>query len=272
MHTIRIMGASFIAAGATMLPFTPLFAHAASITGTAKTAVSATLGSSTSGGIKTALTSTTTVTTHTSTTTTTTTGIDTSVGAEAHVGGAGSGTSDTGSVMVSIMPTDVDSMTVVNTTTLDAAAVATSADLNAYAKATTASDKNVRKIESSSSSVSLGYFERAHLFGFIPVTVTVVGNVAADGTVSVTYPWYSFLLSTDRDAIQTSLQNRVQAEMTTMMIAPSSSTPFTAVDQAHLLADIRTVLKTEHDTTIGSTDTTVNADTNTSAAASASGH
>src|SRR3990167_1635460 len=62
--------------------------------------------------------------------------------------------------------------------------VRTDADLQTYVNGEIEADSDLRAVEVSDS-VSVDYVQRAKLFGFIPVTVTVTTEVDADGKVSV---------------------------------------------------------------------------------------
>lgn len=89
--------------------------------------------------------------------------------------------------------------------------VDTKADLEAYIAAQLESDENVESIEAAQNSVSVTYKDRAHLFAVIPVMVDATATVDAEGNVEVSYPWYSFLMSTDKAELEAKIQNRVNA-------------------------------------------------------------
>lgn len=69
-----------------------------------------------------------------------------------------------------------------------------------------ASDENIRRVEFSSTSVSMTYPVRAHLLGLIPSTLMAEAEVKTSGEVELHYPWYRFLFSTDKAQIEAKLE------------------------------------------------------------------
>lgn len=113
-----------------------------------------------------------------------------------------------------------------------AAAVATDADLNAYASAAMRADERIEAVTFNEDNVEVRYDVHGRLLGFIPVTMTTQVEVASDGTVAVSYPWYRFLVATDADAdIESELASQVD-----------SSATFTASAKAALVDEIRAAL------------------------------
>lgn len=99
------------------------------------------------------------------------------------------------------------------------------------------SDIRASDVAIASSSVGMTYPIKAKLFGVFPVTLTVHARVESSGTVSVRYPWYAFLFSTDQAALQTKLEAIGQAA------AAWNTASFDAQQQLALLALIHTALE-----------------------------
>lgn len=93
---------------------------------------------------------------------------------------------------------DVEGNTVTSASA-DASTVLNDADLSDFIAAQIKADGNVNSIQSTQDSVAMSYRVPAKFLGFIPMNVDATAVVNADGTVSVTYPWYSFLLATNGD-------------------------------------------------------------------------
>ncbi len=96
---------------------------------------------------------------------------------------------------------------------IDPLTVRTDADLETYAEATVSSDERVQDVNVSDDEVSIEYDERAHLFGIFPILVTATATVDAQGNVSVRYPWYRFLMSTEHEALEASATAEVRATL-----------------------------------------------------------
>ena len=146
-----------------------------------------------------------------------------------------------------------------------ASSVSTHTDLSSFVTAQVAGDNNVTSVNTSATSVAIVYKQPAHLFGFIPVTVDVMTTVDGGGQVSVDYPWYSFLLSTNKDMLRVTLQDRVDTIIngdvsggtTSTAVNGSASTnvvanaivhasgTFSSNEQARIIAEMRAVLQSE---------------------------
>jgi len=131
---------------------------------------------------------------------------------------------------------------------MDARSVQTESDLEAYAATTLRTNDSFDGVETSSDRLVLRFTEDAKLFGFIPHTVTSRVEVDANGSVTVSRPWYSFLvagLSNETDA-------SIEARVTKAMGDTNSSGTMSARSQALVLAEIASALG-------GSVDVSANA-------------
>lgn len=118
---------------------------------------------------------------------------------------------------VSIQPlvitrADVDAGTV-EATISSPSAVATRAQLSGYAAAEMKADSNIASIEAASDNVAVTYTQKAKLLGFIPVMVNATATVDAAGNVEVSYPWYAFLMVTNKADLEARIQDGVNAEL-----------------------------------------------------------
>jgi hypothetical protein len=95
----------------------------------------------------------------------------------------------------------------------DPAQVSTGTDLNTYADAAMHSDSNIQNVQLSNTAVAMTYSEPGKLFGFIPVSLSTKAAVDASGNVTVSYPWYHFLVSTNDANLKSDLQARIQSTM-----------------------------------------------------------
>lgn len=133
---------------------------------------------------------------------------------------------------------DIESGSAVPTSS-NAASVQSEADLKGFVAAHVESDKNVESIELAQDSVSVTYKERAYIFAFIPVTVDVTATVDASGNVEVSYPWYSFLMTTDKDELEAKIQNRVSVGVEA---SADATAQMSAETQARLVADVKAAM------------------------------
>lgn len=93
--------------------------------------------------------------------------------------------------------------------TTNAAAVNNAAEMRSYISAEMNEDANLESVEVADDAVEVTYKQKARLFTLIPVTVKATAIVRTDGDVKVSYPWYSFLMSTDKAELETKIQKRV---------------------------------------------------------------
>ncbi|MDB5194172.1 MAG: hypothetical protein JWN50_186 [Parcubacteria group bacterium] len=89
--------------------------------------------------------------------------------------------------------------------------VQSSSDLKAFAATQLRNDQNLSSMAFASDNVEVAYRERAHFLGFIPTSVNVNVTAHNDGTVDVSYPWYSFLMTTNRGDIEAAVKSEVSA-------------------------------------------------------------
>jgi len=150
------------------------------------------------------------------------------VNADAHLGS-----------VIHITRADVDATTQATTVT-SPSSVQSQTDLSAYASGLVKADADMGDAQLSDTAVSLGYTQRAKLFGFIPVFVEATAKVTADGQTEVSYPWYTMFASTD----SASLQSDVKASTaSTVSATAETNATFSAAEQARLLAQIHDAMK-----------------------------
>jgi len=158
--------------------------------------------------------------------------VDANVGVDVGVGGQtsgttsgdaqGSGSADASATMqanagVTVQPLiitrgDVDAGRV-GATISSPSAVKTRAELSGYAAAEMKADSNIASIEAASDNVAVTYKQHAKLFGFIPVTIDATATVDASGNVEVSYPWYAFLMTTNKADLEARIQSQVSADI-----------------------------------------------------------
>lgn len=167
--------------------------------------------------------------------------IDVGTTSSAATSTVGTGTTATGAITVDlgdegiiVTRSDVSS----SATVMNAISVSTSADLETYAAAFISNDENVTRIEADGKEVSVWYKQPAKLLGFIPVSVSAEGSVNADGSVDVSYPWYSFLATYDDARLESNLDLAAGS-----IARAEASSEFSASVQARLIESIRMVMK-----------------------------
>lgn len=121
-------------------------------------------------------------------------------------------------------------------------AAAAPSPLEAYAHSLVQEDANVSAVVLSSNNVALSYRMPAKLLGLFSVNVPVTVSANASGKMEVSYPWYSFLLSTDRVA----LSIRAEAAAANALSAHvASETELSALDQVRLMNSLHMTLKSQ---------------------------
>ena len=137
---------------------------------------------------------------------------------------------------------------------VDEASVTTSAELDTYARSLIQSDPNIVRVSLDNENVSLWYRDRARLLGFIPVTVSARASIDSDGTVDVSYPWYSFLTIRNSVGLESDLNmtagSIARAEGGVVLSAPAQARVLNAarsVMQAHYQASLETDIDTTGD-------------------------
>ena len=159
-----------------------------------------------------------------------------------------------GSVINNFVTADVQNdATIPDLSSVSSASVSTDADLSTYAKAVIKGDANVSGVDTSPNKVSVTYNQPAWFLGFIPMTVKVRADAMSDGSITVHYPWYSFLTHTTSDSLKARLQSSVG-------VANNANASFNAHTEAVLVDSLRSAMKSNLD-----------ADTSASASATASG-
>lgn len=137
---------------------------------------------------------------------------DASVDAEAvDSGGQGTAAANTRfDSEFSVLRRDLDEGT--NYTVTSADSVRSSASMESYAAATVRADERLDSIEMGESGMNMTYRKPARFLWIIPASLKVHVTVENEGEVSVRYPWYAFLMSTDESkaALQAEIQNDVE--------------------------------------------------------------
>ena len=174
--------------------------------------------------------------------------VDVNVGAQTqtNVGATTSGTggqSTAGSASAGAIVVTRGSASEDDATVSTASAVATESDLAAYAATVVRSDENAERAELSSDNVSLRYKQRAYLLGIIPIFATVTTTVESNGTVTVSYPWYGFLLSQEeRVELESDLNAAVQGVVQSSA-SLNAEGELTTRAQAQILEDVHAAMK-----------------------------
>lgn len=114
-------------------------------------------------------------------------------------------------------------------------------ELKTYGNAVMMEDGNLKSISFTDQSATVEYKEHAKLLGFIPVLVNVRVEALADGSVTVHYPWYRFLLITNESKLKTDLETA--AKVTLEDSSSQSNTALSVSTQARLVDGLHTVLK-----------------------------
>ncbi len=81
----------------------------------------------------------------------------------------------------------------------------------AYVSSAMQGDENFSKVDSDDTHVSVSYKEHAKLFGFIPASIRATSTIDSQGNVKVRYPWYRFLMSTNKSEIEAKLNADIKA-------------------------------------------------------------
>jgi len=92
-----------------------------------------------------------------------------------------------------------------------AADVTTEDSLRAYAESTLRANESIDAVEMDGEGMVVRYRQPARFLGFIPGHMPVTVNVTNDGAVSVDYPWYAFLMTTDTD--RADFESRLASEI-----------------------------------------------------------
>lgn len=100
-----------------------------------------------------------------------------------------------------------------NYTTTNAGSVRSSASMESYAAATVNADERFDSVEMNENGMEITYRKPARFLWIIPASLKTEITVASDGAVTVGYPWYAFLMSTDesRAALEAEIKSEVDA-------------------------------------------------------------
>ncbi|MDD3531343.1 MAG: hypothetical protein PHV99_02015 [Candidatus Pacebacteria bacterium] len=105
-------------------------------------------------------------------------------------------------------------------------------DISKYVSDVISSNTKVKGLDLTSEAVNVDYQTPASLFGFIPMTIPTHIAVSKDKNVDVSYPWYSFLMTTNKDAIKTAVSENVQKALTTAAPTDTASNGLSTKIQA----------------------------------------
>ena len=155
---------------------------------------------------------------------------------------SGSGTIGADVGLITVTRADVSSGESAQVTISTPSAVKTSADLSAYASGVVEGDKNVDAVAASEDSVSVSYKQSAKLFGFIPIFLSATATVDSTGEVSIRYPWYAFLATTNSASLQSSVK-AATAATTAANTSADASAELSAAAQAKLIDEVRAAMK-----------------------------
>lgn len=83
-------------------------------------------------------------------------------------------------------------------------------DISAYVSDVISANTDVRALNLTAEAIDLDYKTPAALFGFIPMSVPAHITVSKDKDVEISYPWYSFLMSTNKQELQDAVSKTVE--------------------------------------------------------------
>jgi len=116
------------------------------------------------------------------------------------------------------------------------------ADVVGQAETVINTDVQAQAANAGPQQVELTYASHAKLFGFIPVVIPVHAQAKVDGTVSVQYPWYSFLLATNKTDLHANLPAALQHDL-----SENTQSSLSAQTQATPLNDMSSVMTNSFD-------------------------
>lgn len=114
---------------------------------------------------------------------------------------------------------------------VSAETVTSGEDLRLYAASLMAEDDRFVRIDAAGEDLSLTHAYQVKLLGFIPWTMHLRTTVAADGSVSISYPWYRFMVTGIDDTRMQDVETRVEAA-----IASETASTTSASSSAHIRA------------------------------------
>ena len=160
----------------------------------------------------------------------------TNAAALANVGVSGiTATSDSGAAADITVESHVQTRPSTDIQVTGSAVVSDDSSVDMHDSSLMTEDSDVTAVNSSDSSVAVSYKEPAKLFGIFSVSVPATAEAKADGTVTVKYPWYAFLMSKDDASLQ--------AAVTSHVSNPRTSGSFSASARMQLADSLRAGLK-----------------------------
>jgi hypothetical protein len=150
------------------------------------------------------------------------------------------------SIPLVVSRADIDSNAIV-ATSVSSSKVVTKEDLSGYVAEQVQKDKNISVIDTASDHVALTYKEPAKLFGIVPFSIDTTATVDQSGDVTISYPWWNYLVTTDSAGAQARVQNNVNAALGANATASGlqNSSGFSAAEQAKLVAGIKAAMAAE---------------------------
>lgn len=137
-----------------------------------------------------------------------TTGVSATVDIEADPATTSEDEGDARVEVISVTRSDAEAMAGAD---MAAGEVSSEADLETFAAASINSDANLQGMEFSDEEIAVSYKQPGKILGFIPVLVTVEASLDAEGNIDLDYPWYQFIVVTDRAELESELQSEVGA-------------------------------------------------------------
>ncbi len=120
--------------------------------------------------------------------------------------------------------------------------VSTDAELKTYATGMLRADKNLSKVRFADDEVTLWYKQQAKLIGIIPITLHAKATATESGDVELRYPWYKFLTTAEREALEAKLEARAHAALES-----AADVTATANAKARLASELRMALAEQHE-------------------------
>ncbi len=115
--------------------------------------------------------------------------------------------------------------------------VSSDADVQSYSHSVIKNDVNVTAVSADENTVSVTYKEPAKFLGFINTTLSVTAKSDVDGNVTISYPWYAFLIAKPNDAaLHASAQAQAHAAAQSAVVQANATTTMTARLQAALIS------------------------------------
>ncbi len=113
---------------------------------------------------------------------------------------------------VVITRSDVDTNSNQGVTVTHPTEVNDNVDFHAYVESKVKEDKKIEEVAATKDEVKVEYKAKAKFLGFIPFTTTVKVVSDNEGNVTVSYPWYRFLIAVDNsDDIKANVEAQARA-------------------------------------------------------------